>query len=220
MLELTDITKRYGDVIALDGVSLRVEAGEFVAVRGPSGCGKSTLLMIAGAMMTPTEGIVRIGGDDVYAMSPTDRAALRATRIGFVFQMFHLVPYLTVIENVMLASQAPNATHERAASLLAELGLGERVTHKPSALSAGERQRAAVARALINAPGLVLADEPTGNLDPDSAAAVFAALRRYREGGGTVVTVTHGPTADDYADRTVAMRSGKIDTTTGDAIRA
>lgn len=220
MLELTDIAKHYSTVTAVDRVSLRIASGEFVAVRGPSGCGKTTLLMIAGAMLSPTEGAVRIGGDDVYAMGAAERATLRATRVGFVFQMIHLVPYLTVFENVMLAAQTPIATPDRAQELLKDLGLSERIMHKPSALSSGERQRSAVARALLNEPALVLADEPTGNLDPENAAAVFTALRRYRESGGTVVTVTHGSTADDYADRTVAMGSGKIESTTGDAIRA
>lgn len=222
MLELTDITKRYGAVTAVDRATLRVLSGEFVTVRGPSGCGKTTLLMIAGAMLSPTDGTVTMGDDDMYAMNTAARAALRATRVGFVFQMIHLVPYLTVIENVMLAAQTPAATRDRAKNLLKDLGLGERIMHKPHALSAGERQRAAVARALLNEPTIVLADEPTGNLDPESAASVFEALRRYRDSGGTVIAVTHGPSADGYADRTIHMRSGQIESQpqTGDTVRA
>ncbi len=216
MVEFANVTKAYpkrrGAVRALDAVSLRIEKGEFVAVRGPSGSGKSTLLLTAGAMNHPTTGAVTVDGRSVYALSGGARAAFRARRIGFVFQMFHLVPHLTVLENVLLPTRlAPDSDGPtRALELLGRFGLGDRLGHRPAELSTGERQRTAVARALVNRPGLVLADEPTGNLDPDSAEEILGYLGEFHAEGGTVLMVTHQDHAAARAQRTVVIREGKV----------
>ncbi|HNR32345.1 MAG TPA: ABC transporter ATP-binding protein [Candidatus Hydrogenedentes bacterium] len=214
MIRLENVTKTYrtrrGPVNALDNVSIEVARGEFVVVRGPSGCGKSTLLLMIGGMLRPSSGAVLLDDADVYALSQRERNRLRATRVGFVFQMFHLVPYLTVIENVLL----PNARavgRDRALALLEQLGLADRALHRPGELSAGEKQRAALARALIHRPAIVLADEPTGNLDPENAAGVFGHLADYHKSGGTVVVVTHGGDGDVHADRVICLRAGCIE---------
>jgi ABC-type lipoprotein export system ATPase subunit len=211
--QLTKIYRRdNGDVRSLDGVSLEVRPGEFLCVRGPSGCGKTTLLLTMGGMLRPSAGRACVDGQDLYALDTRQRARFRSEKIGFIFQMFHLVPYLNVLENVLLAAstRSNGAAPARATELLTELGLAPRLHHTPAELSAGERQRAAIARALFNRPKLVLADEPTGNLDPDNAHAVFRHLREFQRGGGTVVVVTHGSTAEEYADRIIEMRAGKI----------
>ena len=212
MIICEKLTKSYrtkqGEVRALDDVSLELHPGEFIVVRGPSGCGKSTLLLTLGGMLRPTRGRVTMDGKALYDLDTRQRARFRAERVGFVFQMFHLVPYLSVLENVLLA--AGTCPRTRAESLLDELGLKRRAHHKPGELSAGERQRAAVARALLNRPQLVLADEPTGNLDPENSAEVLEHLRTFREGGGTVVMATHSAAADRHADRIVDLRAGRI----------
>ena len=195
-----------GEVAALAGVDLEVARGEFVCVRGPSGSGKSTLLMTLGAMQRPTRGRVEVAGADVYALSPRSRAAFRAEHVGFVFQLFHLVPYLDARANVLLAKGAKDVD-----VLLERVGLAQRAHHKPAELSAGERQRVAVARALANQPSILLADEPTGNLDPDSATAVLELLTEFQREGGTVVMVTHGGLADGRADRTLYLRDGRLE---------
>ena len=217
MVRFEDVSKIYptrqGAVKGLDRLSLEVKPGEFVVIRGPSGCGKTTLLLTAGGMLSPTSGRVTVDGQDPYALSSRGRARFRAETIGFVFQMFHLVPYLNVLENVWLAA-APAGNkpdRERTRALLAQLGLGPREHHKPAALSTGERQRTAIARALLNQPKLILADEPTGNLDPESATGVFDQLRAFQRAGGTVIVVTHGAGAERYADRVIAMHSGAVD---------
>ena len=206
---------RRGEVKALDGVSLSVKKGEFVVVRGPSGSGKTTLLLIAGGMLRPTQGQAVVNGNDIYALSDRERARFRAGNIGFVFQMFHLVPYLSVIDNVLLARRTAGAGRDRtkraeARTLLERLGLAEREHHKPSELSAGERQRTAIARAILNRPEILLADEPTGNLDPDNASEVIGHLVEFHRGGGTVIVVTHGTVADSHADRIIHLREGRI----------
>lgn len=207
---------RHGPVTAIEGVSLELAKGSFTCVRGPSGCGKTTLLLALGGMLRPSNGRVLLEDGDLYALSPADRSRRRATRIGFVFQMFHLVPYLDVVENVLLAGTTAGADDAvgRATELLNELGLGDRVHHRPSQLSAGERQRTALARALLNRPAVVLADEPTGNLDPDNAREVFGHLDRFRHDGGTVLVVTHGETAREFADRELRMDKGRLLPTT------
>jgi len=222
LIELDDVTRVYhgsrGTVLALEDVTLRIERGQFVTVRGPSGCGKSTLLMTIGGMLRPTRGTVRVDGVDLYACSARQRAAFRAQRIGFVFQMFHLVPYLSVLDNVVLGGRVAGADRRRASELLERLGLSHRLRHKPSELSIGERQRAAIARAMMNEPDLILADEPTGNLDPDNAKQVFEILSAYHRGGGTLVVVTHGDMADGYADRVIQMRAGRVMTEAGASV--
>ena len=217
MVRFESVSKVYngpqGEVRALDGVSLHVEAGGFVAVKGPSGSGKSTLLLTLGAMVRPTAGRVVIASTDVYALSGRERARFRAQTIGFVFQMFHLVPYLSILENVLLPTLADSSGRDaraRAAELIERFGLAGRIGHKPAELSTGERQRVAMARALLNRPKLILADEPTGNLDPDNAAEVMGYLTEFRDNGGTVLMVTHEQVAEGYAKRTIQIRDGRL----------
>ena len=216
MVSVSDVTKTYrtraGHVDALTEVTLQIEPGQFVAVCGPSGSGKTTLLMAIAGMLRPTAGRILIDQKDIYAMSVRDRTAFRATAMGFVFQMFHLVPYLNVVENVMLAAASGPRDNRRARAteLIARLGLAERATHKPEALSAGERQRTAIARALFNDPKIILADEPTGNLDTENARSVLRHLADFHKQGGTIIVATHGPTAREFADRTVSLRDGRI----------
>lgn len=216
MVSLENVSKIYrtrrGQVKALDGIDLRFEEGEFVVVRGASGSGKTTLLLAIGGMLRPTNGRVLVNGDDVYAMSEGQRAKFRAQNIGFVFQMFHLVPYLNVVENTLLPAGVVKDGAERpeARKLLERLNISEREYHKPSELSAGERQRTAIARALLNRPKIILADEPTGNLDPENAAEVMGYLAEFHRNGGTVIVVTHGGIVDQYADRIIHLWEGGI----------
>ncbi len=210
-LSITELTKRYpgpnGTVVALAGISLTVAAGEFVAVQGPSGCGKSTLLLAAGGLLRPDGGTVSVAGKDPYALTAEARAAFRATHIGFVFQQFHLVPYLSVLDNVLTPALAMpgEGALERAGELIAQFGLQDRQHHLPEQLSVGERQRAALARALLNRPELLLADEPTGNLDKDNANVVLDALARFARAGGAVLLVTHDTVASGRTDRIVRL---------------
>ncbi|MEW6233828.1 MAG: ABC transporter ATP-binding protein [Candidatus Omnitrophota bacterium] len=219
MIQFENIDKIYpsrrGDVYALRDVTIQVKEGEFIVLRGPSGSGKSTLLLAAGGMLRPSNGRIQLDGRDIYAMSIRERARFRAEKIGFVFQMFHLVSYLTVMENVLLAAGAVShpPSRDEAAALLKSLGLAERETHKPTELSAGEKQRCAIARALLNKPKLLLADEPTGNLDPENASEVLEHLSRYHREGGTVLVVTHGAAADRCADRIIRLQGGRIEET-------
>ena len=211
--EVTKIFRKNGsEVTSLDRFTAEVAEGEFVAVRGPSGSGKTTLLLTLGGMQRPSDGSVQLAGRDLYALSPAERARLRSSEIGFVFQMFHLVPYLDLLGNVLLACPGkPSAeVRQRASGLMDELGLADRASHRPGELSAGERQRLAVARALLNHPKLILADEPTGNLDPENAAEVIRHLADFHRGGGTVVLVTHGAAADAHADRTLRLEQGRL----------
>ncbi len=211
--EVTKIFRKNGsEVTSLDRFTAEVTEGEFVAVRGPSGSGKTTLLLTLGGMQRPSAGSVQLAGRDLYALSPAERARLRSSEIGFVFQMFHLVPYLDLLGNVLLACPGkPSAeVRQRASGLMDELGLADRASHRPGELSAGERQRLAVARALLNHPKLILADEPTGNLDPENAAEVIRHLADFHRGGGTVVLVTHGAAADAHADRTLRLEQGRL----------
>lgn len=214
MIRLTDVRKTYrsrsAQAIGLNDINLTIDQGQLVCIRGPSGCGKTTLLMTIGGMMRPTRGCVQIDDADIYGMSRSDRAQFRATKIGFVFQMFHLVPYLNVLDNVLLSTITSRSNRTAALELLERLGLPHRVLHKPSELSTGERQRAAIARAMLPRPSLILADEPTGNLDEENAAEVLRILADYRRDGGTILVVTHGSGAEQYADRVIHMREGNI----------
>ena len=211
--EVTKIFRKNGsEVTSLDRFTAEIAEGEFVAVRGPSGSGKTTLLLTLGGMQRPSAGSVQLARRDLYALSPAERARLRSSEIGFVFQMFHLVPYLDLLGNVLLACPGkPSAeVRQRASGLMDELGLADRASHRPGELSAGERQRLAVARALLNRPKLILADEPTGNLDPENEAEVIRHLAEFHRGGGTVVLVTHGAAADAHADRTLRLEQGRL----------
>lgn len=207
MITCTQVTKRFGDVTALAPFDLNMEKGEFVAIKGASGSGKTTLLLALGGMLRPTEGEIKYKGANLYELSSSELGNYRSNEVGFVFQMFHLVPYLNVEENVLLAVSNGNQSSQPL-ELLNQFGLSDRLTHTPSELSAGERQRVALARALVNQPEIILADEPTGNLDPENDRQVFKHLSEYHKKGGTVVVVTHGSTADEFADRIVSLKAG------------
>jgi ABC-type lipoprotein export system ATPase subunit len=211
MLEIEQLGKTYHKgavtITPLRDLALTVRAGEFVAVHGPSGCGKTTLLLIAGGLLHPDAGTVRVDGQDLYRLSAEARAAFRAAHIGFVFQQFHLIPYLTVLENVLapaVAVPVPEPS-KRALDLLEQFGLGHRVRHLPAELSTGERQRTALARALLHRPKLLLADEPTGNLDEDNGRIVLGYLADYARQGGAVLLVTHDRRAAELAHRRLAL---------------
>jgi len=216
MLRLEQVEKTYpspaGPVRALAGIDLEVPRGQFAIVRGPSGSGKTTLLNLIGGLAAPTAGRIQVAGEDLAAMSPSQRAAFRARSIGFVFQTFHLLPYLDVLENVVLAALPGQgaAARERARQLLARFGLDHRQTHRPGELSTGECQRVAIARALLNQPSLLLADEPTGNLDVNSATAILDLIAQYHKDGGTVVLVTHQDWVTSYGDRVIVLQGGRI----------
>lgn len=216
IVQTRDLVKVYGDgaeVRALDGVNLGVQEGEFLAVMGPSGSGKSTLLNLLGALDRPTSGEIYVAGERMAEVRNLDR--FRSRTVGFVFQMHNLIPTLTARENVEVpirASPIPRrARRERAKALLALVGLTERAGHLPAQLSGGERQRVAIARALANEPRLLLADEPTGNLDSTSGAEVMAVFRKLnQEQGVTVLVVTHDPAVARFTHRIVALRDGRI----------
>ena len=216
MIQFEHVYKTYrtatSEVAAISDLSLSVDEGEFIAVRGPSGCGKSTLLSLAGGLILPTQGRIVIDGQSVSEMTAARRSSFRGEKIGFVFQMFHLLPYLTIIENVVVAGSevASAAVGERAETLLSDFGLSDRLTHRPGELSAGERQRVALARALLNRPRLLLADEPTGNLDPENASGVLELLAQFHKQGGTILLVTHHDRAAAYADRSLALDQGRL----------
>jgi ABC-type lipoprotein export system ATPase subunit len=217
MVVLENVEKTYqtrgGIVKALRDINLHIEKGRFIAICGPSGSGKTTLLMVIAAMLRPTKGTVRIEQNDLYKMGIRDRARFRAENIGFIFQMFHLIPYLNVIENVTLAggaaSRSRNAANAR--DLLKQLGLESRVFHKPAQLSAGEKQRVAIARAMFNRPKIMLADEPTGNLDDENAASVIGHLSEFHRSGGTVILATHQLQARKFASQVIYLRDGTIE---------
>ena len=198
--------------MAVDDGSVSVEAGEFVAVVGPSGCGKTTLLLVAGGLLRPENGEVSIDGTDPYSLSGEQRARFRAEQIGFVFQQFHLVPYLNVLDNVMAPALVTGETsaRERAGILVERFGLADRLGHRPGQLSTGERQRVALARALLNEPRVILADEPTGNLDGDNSEQVLQALKTFADEGGAVLLVTHDPDAVAFAGRQVVLQGGQL----------
>jgi putative ABC transport system ATP-binding protein len=219
MIEIDDIVKRYRsngrDLVVLDGVSARIPEGALAAVYGSSGSGKSTLLLILGGLLRPDRGRARVAGEDFFALPPGRRGRLRARTLGFVFQRFHLLPYLTVEGNIRSAAVAlPEAVDDnRVASLMARFQIEARRDHLPGQLSVGEQQRVALARALHNRPRILLADEPTGNLDRENADIVLAAFREFAAGGGTVVMVTHDRQAAAQADLCWQLRNGQMETT-------
>ena len=219
LVELKNVSKIYGlgqaRVRALDGVTLNIEKGEFMSIMGPSGSGKTTLLNVVGCLDRPTSGEVKIGGWDVTQMSTSELNALRLRKLGFVFQTFNLVPTLTALENVelRLSLAGLNGLEQRrqATKLLKLVGLGGRLKHRPNQLSAGERQRIAIARALTNDPELVLADEPTGNLDTAIGREIIALMRDLnRKFDKTFIIVTHNPEVARATDRVVVLKDGKI----------
>ena len=218
VISTTDAVKEYdsGDktLRALDGVDLAVDPGEFVAIVGPSGSGKSTLLNLLGLLDEPTDGSVTVEDEAVSALSTRERTALRRETVGFVFQSFYLVPTLTATENVTVPALIRGDRSrllDRAESLLERVGMGDRLDHYPDELSGGQKQRVAVARSLINDPDVLLADEPTGNLDQDTGAQVLDVFGRVADEDVAIVTVTHDEQVTDYADRTVTLVDGSLD---------
>jgi len=199
-------------VTAVNDMSLEIASGEFVAMGGSSGCGKSTILLIAGGLLRPDQGELEIMGTRPYEVDSTRRASIRSQYIGFVFQQFHLVPYLDALDNVLaptLARSLPDA-EDKAMALLEKFGLTERRHHVPSALSVGEQQRVALARALLLEPKLLLADEPTGNLDPENTDSILDHLVAFAKEGGAVLMVTHDDLAANRASRSIRMEKGSI----------
>ena len=214
LIEASGLTRNYAArpdrVAGVSDLTLRVGRGEFVVIQGASGSGKSTLLLMLGALLRPQRGTLRVDGVDLCGLNASGLSRFRARSVGFVFQLFHLVPYLTVHHNV-LAGLPPGGDVDasEADRWIEALGLTERRDADPATLSAGERQRVALARALVKRPPLILADEPTGNLDPDNAARVLEHLDRYRRAGGTVVLVTHGSEANRYATQRLRLEAGR-----------
>jgi len=217
VLELVGVVKEYrGDppVVALGRVDLRIGEGELAAIVGPSGSGKSTLLHVMGTLERPTHGVVRIAGEDTSVMSDKQLSGLRARRLGFVFQQFFLLDGLSVLDNVAggLLYRGGRAADRRrlAAEAVEMVGLGHRLRHRPNQLSGGEQQRTAIARALVGRPALVMADEPTGNLDTATGASILDLLRGLHEGGTTIVVITHDPGVAAATDRRIEIRDGRI----------
>ncbi|HEX9893696.1 MAG TPA: ABC transporter ATP-binding protein [Gemmatimonadales bacterium] len=216
MIELVDLHRTYRkgteEIRALDGVSLTIDRAEFVAVVGPSGSGKSTLMNVMGLLDRPDSGLYRLEGRDVGSLTPDELARLRNERIGFVFQLFHLLPRTTAVENVELPLVYSDRRDTRGLGLkaLERVGLADRATHLPGELSGGQQQRVAIARALVQGPDLILADEPTGNLDSKSGAEILQIFRQLNGAGTTIVVITHDAQVSRYAERTIAIGDGRI----------
>ncbi|MCP4140275.1 MAG: ABC transporter ATP-binding protein [Chloroflexi bacterium] len=222
IIETKDLTQIYGmgdaRVAALDGVSISVYEGEFVAIMGPSGSGKSTLMNILGCLSRPTSGEYFLDNEDVSDLDKIELAAIRNKKIGYIFQSYNLLSRTTALDNVVLPLQYDRETErtteereEMAVKVLEMVGLGDRMQHQPQELSGGQQQRVAIARALVNEPVLIMADEPTGNLDSKSGAEIMDLLHRLHSEGATIVMVTHDPEIATYTQRTIHLRDGKID---------
>lgn len=219
LIEVTDLTKRYmmgsEEVWALDGVTLSIDEGEFVAVMGPSGSGKSTLMNMLGCLDTPTSGTYHLRGRDVSTFSDNELAEIRNHEIGFIFQTFNLLPRVNCLRNAELpliyAGMSKRERRERAAEALRNVGLGDRLDHRPNELSGGQRQRVATARALVNHPSLLLADEPTGNLDTETGEEIMQLLETLHRQGNTILLVSHEPPIARHARRIIHLRDGKLE---------
>ena len=211
LLEVKNVSKIYGDLHALKDVSFTIRKGEWVAIMGSSGSGKSTIMNIIGCMDKPTMGEVILDGQDITKESQTSLTKIRREKIGLIFQQFHLIPYLTALENVMVAQYYHSIPDEQEAlQALERVGLKDRAKHLPSQLSGGEQQRVCIARALINSPEIILADEPTGNLDEVNEKIVIDILTQLHEEGSTIIVVTHDLEVGDVAERKIILEYGKI----------
>jgi putative ABC transport system ATP-binding protein len=211
VVQVEGLGKQFGNVRALDDVSFTVDEGEWIAIMGPSGSGKTTLINILGGLDHPSAGRVVVDGLEIGNLGERELTRYRADKIGFVFQQFHLVPYLTALENVMLAQYFHSITDEKEATeALCRVGLSDRLNHVPAELSGGEQQRVAIARALINQPKLILADEPTGNLDEANEVIVLKLLHDLHDAGHTILVVTHSQAIGNLADRRVELEHGRL----------
>jgi putative ABC transport system ATP-binding protein len=218
MLRMENVTKTYKHrgrlVTALNGATIHIPKGDFVSIVGPSGSGKSTLLLMLGGMLSPSEGKVLLEEQSIYDLTSDQRACLRRQKVGFVFQTFNLVPYLSALQNVqipLLLARVNDVEQEtRAKALLERVGLGDRLDHKPSEMSVGQQQRVALARMLANDPAIILADEPTGNLDPETSQQIIGFLEAFHGEGRTIVMVTHDPHAAKRAKRILRLRDGNV----------
>lgn len=211
ILKLVDVSKIYGELKALDKINLSVEKGEWISIMGPSGSGKTTMMNIIGAMDKPSFGEVILDGEDIAKKSPKELTVIRRDKIGLIFQQFHLVNYLSALENVMMSQyyhSIPDA--QEAMEALAAVGLAERAKHLPNQLSGGEQQRVCIARALINHPAILLADEPTGNLDEKNEYIVLDIFEKLHNAGSTIIVVTHDPEVGEESERMITLEHGKI----------
>lgn len=212
LIEIKDIVKEYENTHALRGIDMTIEKGQWMSIIGPSGSGKSTLMNIIGGLDSPTSGEVLIDSTNITALTEDELAVFRREKIGFIFQQSHLIPYLTAVENVMLSQYFHSMADEKEAEdALTRVGLGHRLTHRPSQLSGGEQQRVCIARALINSPGILLADEPTGNLDRQNTKVILELLKKiHAEEHFTIIMVTHDPFVSEWGQRVLTMEDGKI----------
>jgi putative ABC transport system ATP-binding protein len=216
MLEIKNVSKIYGQgtakVVALSNVSFRVDDGDFIAIMGPSGSGKSTLLNVIGGLDYPSSGEVTLDGKRIDNLDENDFVDIRRNKIAYVFQQYHLLPSLTALENVMLPLTfcGLEKEEERALEMLEEVGLGGRAEHKPSQLSGGEQQRVAIARALVNSPSLILADEPTGNMDQETGGEILGLFQQLNKDGRSIVMVTHNPDIARHAEEIIVLQDGQI----------
>lgn len=211
VLELQNISKHFGNVIALKGVNLAVQKGDWVSIMGPSGSGKSTLLNIIALLDEPSGGEYRLMGKSMCDLSEEEKIVIRREKIGLIFQQFHLIPYLTALENVELAQFYHSAVDsDDAKAALEKVGLGHRISHLPSELSGGEQQRLCIARSFINNPDILLADEPTGNLDGENEKIVLEAFCKLRDEGKTIILITHNPELGEYGNKKLRLKHGEM----------
>lgn len=212
VLETKGLTKRFGNVTSLNSIDMQVRKGEWISIMGPSGSGKTTMLNILACLDIPTEGQYILDDVDTSTLNERQRVIVRREKIGLIFQQFHLVPYLTALENVMLAQYYHSITDKKEAEeALKQVGLGHRIGHLPSQLSGGEQQRVCIARALINQPAIILADEPTGNLDEANEGVILNFFKELHNEGRSIILVTHNPELAEFADRVVRLHHGRIE---------
>ncbi|MCT4601445.1 MAG: ABC transporter ATP-binding protein [Marinifilum sp.] len=216
MIEIRGLEKRFNSghksVVALNNIHLQISKGEFALIKGSSGCGKSTLLFCMGGLLKPSSGTIRVSGKDLYSMSEQEKLTFRVRKMGMVYQSYHLLPYFNVAENIRISSRLDGVSfrEDELMTMAKRLKIDHRLSHQPSELSVGEKQRVCLARTLILKPEIILADEPTGNLDPENSTVVLQCLNEFKREGGTVVMVTHGTEADLFATRQIEMNNGKV----------